>query len=205
MTIVLAAISILVAIGTKLGGDSGPVLDALRIVPVHRLAEDPTRGHFGTLRETITTGQVWRLVTPIFLHFGILHLVFNMFWLLDLGSMIETRRGSFFLLVMALVTAAASNVAQYYLGHLGAPNPLFGGMSGVNYVLFGYAWMQGKFQPHRGIGLAPQTITVMLFWLVLCMTGLVGPVANVAHVVGLIGGVAFGYLPYAISRLKRNR
>jgi GlpG protein len=110
-----------------------------------------------------------------------------------------------FLLVMVLMTAAASNLAQYYLGHLGQPSPLFGGMSGVNYALFGYAWMKGKFQPHHGIGLAPQTITVMLVWLVLCMTGVLGPVANVAHVVGLIGGVTFGYVPYAVSRLRRGR
>jgi GlpG protein len=78
-------------------------------------------------------------------------------------------------------------------------------MSGINYALFGYAWIKGKYQPHLGIGVAPQTVTVMLFWLVLCMTGLVGDIANVAHVVGLIGGAAFAYLPYAAKRLKRGR
>jgi GlpG protein len=205
VTTVLAAISVLVALGTKLGDQSGPVMDALRIVPVHRLAEDPTRGHFGTLRETITTGQVWRLVTPIFLHFGILHLAFNMLVLFDLASLIETRRGSLFLLALVLITAVVSNVAQYYLGDWGARNPLFGGMSGVNYALFGYAWIKGKFQPHQGVGVAPQTVTIMLFWLVLCMTGLLGSVANVAHVVGLVGGAMFAYVPYAAKRLMRGR
>ena len=84
-------------------------------------------------------------------------------------------------------------------------SPLFGGMSGVNYALFGYAWMKGKYQPHQGIGVAQQTVTVMLFWLVLCFTGLVGAIANVAHVAGLLAGVAIAYVPYAVNRAVRRR
>jgi GlpG protein len=152
----------------------------------------------------IARGQVWRVVTPIFIHYGPLHLIFNMFWLLDLGAMIETRRGSLFLLLLVLITAAVSNVAQYYLGDWGVRNPAFGGMSGVNYALFGYAWLKGKFQPHLGVGVSPQTVTIMLFWLVLCMTGLVGAVANVAHLVGLLGGAGFAYVPYLVKRVTRR-
>ena len=77
-------------------------------------------------------------------------------------------------------------------------------MSGVVYALFGYAWIKGKFQPHLGIGVPPQTVTVMLFWLVLCMIGLVGDVANVAHVAGLLGGTRYAYVPYATKRLLRR-
>jgi GlpG protein len=81
---------------------------------------------------------------------------------------------------------------------------MFGGMSGVVFALFGYAWIKGKYEPHLGIGMAPQTVTFMLFWLVLCTTGLVGPIANVAHFGGLIGGVLFAYVPYALRRLRRR-
>jgi GlpG protein len=179
-------------------------MDALRIVPVHRLAEDPTLGHFGTLRETITTGQVWRLVTPIFLHFGILHLAFNMLVLFDLASLIETRRGSLFLLMLVLVTAVGSNLAEYYLPNPMHPDPRFGGISGVNYALFGYAWIKGKYQPYLGIGVAPQTVTIMLFWLVLCFTPLMPNIANMAHVAGLIGGVSFAYVPYLLKRMRQR-
>jgi len=38
----------------------------------------------------------------------------------------------------------------------------------------------------------PNTVTIMLFWLVLCMTGYVGNIANAAHVAGLVVGVVFG-------------
>jgi GlpG protein len=44
--------------------------------------------------------------------------------------------------------------------------------------------------------LHPNTITTMLVWLVLCMTGLLGNIANAAHLVGLAVGVAFGVLRF---------
>ena len=72
----------------------------------------------------------------------------------------------------------------------------FLGMSGVVYALFGYIWMKGLYQPEQGMILHPNTITIMLFWLVLCMTGFVGPIANAAHFMGLAAGVAFGVLRF---------
>jgi GlpG protein len=203
VTIILAAVSILVAVATRLGStkDASPVMNALLIAPIER-TDDGFIQWEGL--DAIRHGQVWRLVTPIFLHFGIAHILFNMFGLLDFGSLVEMRRGSIFMVIFVLVTAVTSNVAQYYLPDPSHPNPTFGGMSGVLYALFGYAWIKGKFQPHLGIGVAPQTVTVMLFWLVLCMTGLVGDIANVAHVVGLLGGAAFAYVPYAFKRVLRR-
>src|SRR6267378_1181053 len=51
----------------------------------------------------IRNGQVWRLLTPIFLHFSAAHLIFNMLATLDLGSMVEARAGSGRLLLLVLV------------------------------------------------------------------------------------------------------
>src|SRR6266404_2871624 len=75
----------------------------------------------------IRHGQIWRLFTPMFIHFNPLHIFFNMLWLRDLGSMIEGRQSSGLLAILVLVIAAGSNLAEYYFGH----EPNFGGMSGV--------------------------------------------------------------------------
>jgi GlpG protein len=134
-------------------------------------------------------GEVWRLITPIFIHYGIMHIFFNMLWLRDLGSMIEGRQSTLHLLIMVVVFAAGSNFAQYYFR-----GPAFGGMSGVVYALLGYIWIRGKFDPGSGLFLHPTTVTTSLVWFVLCFTGVLGSVANFAHGAGLLMGVAWGYL-----------
>jgi GlpG protein len=138
----------------------------------------------------IHQGQLWRLVTPIFIHMSIPHIFFNMWWLRDLGSMIEARQSTLQLGLLVLVIAAGSNLGEYFIGHIAA----FGGMSGVLYGLLGYIWLRGKFDPGSGLFLHPTTVMMMLIWLVVCFTGLLGPVANMAHVVGLAIGMAWGFL-----------
>jgi len=133
---------------------------------------------------------VWRLATPMLVHFSVVHILFNMLWMWDLGRLIELLKGSAFLLVFVLLTGIASNVAQYAI----TGNPLFGGMSGVVYALLGYVWMQGRHNPRFGFVLHKSTVIMMLGWYVLCWTGLAGPIANWAHTAGLVLGVAWGYV-----------
>jgi GlpG protein len=142
---------------------------------------------------SILHGEVWRLITPIFLHFGILHLLFNMWALWVLGSLVEYRRGTKTLAVVVLITAIASNLGQHIFDlNSGHGFSIFGGMSGVIYGVFGYVWMKGRQEPEQGMMLDPRTVQTMLFWLVLCFSGAIGPVANAAHVVGLIAGIVLG-------------
>src|SRR5262249_51828078 len=141
----------------------------------------------------IAGGQVWRLVTPIFLHFGPIHLIFNMFVLRDLGRQVEHRRRVWRYLLLILVLAVPSNLAQYYLGSIvwqdgtpvPRPNPLFGGMSGVIYGLFGYVWMKSVYEPQLGLTMHPNTVVFLMGWFFLCLTGWMGPIGNMAHAVGL--------------------
>lgn len=137
----------------------------------------------------IQAGQLWRLITPIFIHMNILHILFNLLWLRELGAMVETVEGTIKLFLLIVVSAVISNWAQYVIGG----SPLFGGMSGVVYALLGYVWMKGKFQPGLGMYLHKNTVILMMAWLAFGFTNIM-PIANWAHLGGLIVGVAWGYL-----------
>jgi GlpG protein len=145
--------------------------------------------YLGKAFPEIRAGEVWRLVTPIFLHGGLLHLLFNMLWLYQLGGQIEKQESSRSIAVMVLVFAIMCNTAQYLVS-----GPLFVGMSGVVYGLLGYIWMMTRFQVGTRYMLSEQTVTFMLLWLGLCLIGVIPHVANTEHVVGLLLGVAWGFV-----------
>jgi len=152
----------------------------------------------------VLEGEIWRLATPMFLHFTWLHIIFNMMWLHTLGSIIEQKKGGIKYLLIIFTIAVLSNLVQYLMQYIFV-SPNFGGMSGVVFGLVGYVWMKMKFSPHEGIGLDPMNINIMLIWLVVCMTGLVGPIANGAHLGGLVVGLILGYVPYFIKvKLKKR-
>ena len=153
---------------------------------------------------SIRNGQVWRLVTPALLHGNLLHLFFNMYMFVALGNILERRRGIAELAALWLVCAVVSDVAQYLLPDLftvpmarGGGDGPFLGMSGVVYGLFGYAWMRGRYDPASGMVLHPQTVMMLLIWLVICAFNLLGPIANTAHVAGLVAGIAFAFASMA--------
>lgn len=135
----------------------------------------------------ILHGQVWRLVTPIFIHSTLLHILFNMLWLKDLGSILERRLGPLHFSALVVVIAVVSNLGQYLLA-----GPNFGGMSGVVYGLLGYCWLRGRYDPSSGLSLNQGVVTMMIIWFVLCWTGVIGNVANWAHTFGLVAGMLWG-------------
>jgi membrane associated rhomboid family serine protease len=183
LTVSLIALSIIATLPTLLGNE-GALVSLLIGTPGTPLFADILGGH------------VWRLVTPIFVHFGILHILFNMMWLWDLGRSLEMLKGRLFLGLFVAVSGIASNIAQYTI----TGSPLFGGMSGVVYALLGYVWMQGRYNRAFGVALHQSTVTMMIGWYVLCWTGLLGPIANWAHTAGLAVGIAWGLLDRGPSR-----
>lgn len=147
-------------------------------------------------------GEVWRLFTPMFIHFGLAHLVFNMLALYGFGGLIELRKGSLTLLLLVLAACPISFLAQYAWDvqvhgpdRMGLP----GGMSGVVYALFGYAWMRGEYEPDSGLRIPSGTVVWMFLWLALCGTGALGAIANAAHVGGLVLGMGAGLAPYLFA------
>jgi GlpG protein len=137
--------------------------------------------------EILRTWQIWRYVTPIFIHFNALHILFNMSWLRTLGNAIEFVRGTPRFLALILFTAVVSNVAQLIWS-----GPAFGGMSGVVFGLIGFVWMRGKSQPQQGLALPQEQVVMSMLWMLLCIGGAFGPIANAAHVAGLVAGMLAG-------------
>jgi GlpG protein len=152
--------------------------------------ENVINGEHGAFLAEVRQGQVWRLVTPILIHFGWLHLLFNLFMLRDLGTIIENRLGPGYLGFFVLLLAILSNLAEYAW----AGQPTFGGMSGVVYGLFGFWWIRGKYDGAAIWPINQTTVQILLIWYVLCLVGIIGSIANVAHTAGLVLGMAWGYL-----------
>jgi GlpG protein len=156
----------------------------------------------------VMRGEFWRLLTPTFLHFGFLHIFFNMLCLFDLGSMVEARESPWKLLGLVVVISVLANFAQFHVS-----SPLFGGMSGVIYGLLGYVWMKGKFDPASGLYLHPQTVAMMFMWYVFCLAtlipgfgaslGMARGVANTVHTVGLVIGLVWGFFSSKYQRRRR--
>lgn len=173
----LIAICIVVAAVTRLG-------DANDMVALFTIAPGKGQG-----LNAVMEGEAWRLLSPAFLHFGPMHLIFNMMWLWDLGGLLERRYGARFLLSFVGFCAIAANLAQYAL----TGSPWFGGMSGVVYGFLGYCWIDGRNNPQAGYTLNQQTVIFMLGWYVACWTGILGAVANWAHTAGLLTGMVWAF------------
>ncbi len=176
-------------------------------LPMFTLTEVARMGgaiQFANLAHTIETGQWWRLVSPMLLHFGWLHLVFNSLWLWEFGRRIEHRCGALMLLLVVLVGSAVANLMQYYLYGVG----LVGGMSGVVFALLGYAMIWDKRFPDEQMGIQPGIYIFMLVYLVVGFTGAFdflssGSIANGAHMGGLIGGIAVALL-FSVTRARTS-
>jgi GlpG protein len=156
--------------------------------------------------------ELWRLVTPIFLHGDFPHLLFNMLWLFSLGGQIENKRGSRYMAVLILMLAVASNLGQALEASLADPGGFkFGGMSGVGYGVFGYLLVKVKFDNRDGYFLSQLTIILGIAWFVLCLArsfpemestlgSFIPPIANSAHTVGFFTGMALAYAPLFVRR-----
>ena len=151
-----------------------------------------------SLLDELLKFQIWRPFTPALLHFplleggrfqimGIMHILFNMMWLRQLGGLIELRHGGKYLFLMFLVFSALPNLLQYFVS-----GPAFLGMSGVNYALLCFLWIRGKYDPKYGMKLNPGVIWFMMIWFVYGFFGM--GTANLVHLGGVLCGATWGYI-----------
>lgn len=194
----LILMSIVVAVFSRFGANVEPWVSWLAIMRVEP-SGDLVRWNSRLFAEVLR-GEVWRLVTPMLLHFDILHLIFNILWLGSLGGQVERRHGPVSFLVMVAMWSALSNTCQLLL----TGEPLFGGMSGVNFALFCYLWLRARYDPSSYFEISSSTVVLMLGWFFLCLTGWVGQIANGAHISGLCAGGVTALSVMAWRRWRRT-
>ncbi len=155
----------------------------------------------------IGEGQVWRIISPCFLHRDFFHFLFNMLWLWFLGKQIEEKTTRMGYLVLVLLIGAVSNTAQYLMS-----GPYFLGYSGVVCGLAGFIWARQKRAPWEGYLLQRSTILFLGFYVLamlflqvasffaqlLSSTNFVPGIANTAHIAGALCGALLGwYFPFS--------
>ena len=155
--------------------------------------------------EKIRQGEYWRLFTPCLLHEDLLHLFFNMLWLIVLGKQIEQRLTTWRYGLCVLMLGIFSNTAQYLTS-----GPNFIGISGVVCGMLGFIWMRQKVAAWEGYQMDRLTILFMLVF-ILGMASLqlfsffiektfewnFSPnIANMAHLSGGILGLLLGRIDF---------
>lgn len=134
----------------------------------------------------IRRGELWRLVTSIFPHGGILHLAFNVYWLWVFGTLVEEVYGHFRTAALILLFAVGSGAWEFALAVGGI------GLSGVGYGLFGLLWMLSRRDERFRDSIDPKTIQLFIGWFFFCIVTTltnVMPVANIAHGTGAVLGI----------------
>lgn len=226
LTMVLVLISVVVAVLSNFGDTSKgeqAVARALQFVSVDGPSDElvsayyESRDNISVRLASIYKGELWRTVTPIFYHYGPFHIVFNMMWLVYFGRMIENRYGTVTMAMIVIFSAIFSNMLQSCVPmDVGGSAPRlmndllithFGGMSGVNYALFGFIWFRMLYDPNSRLQLSQTTIFIMIAYLFYCMLspqigglmnggdGVQSSVANWAHGGGMVMGLLLGLSP----------
>ncbi len=135
----------------------------------------------------------YRLLTPVLVHLNGWHLLLNLLWWWEFGRRIEMAQGSHRLILLGLWCALVSDIAQYEWS-----GPGFAGLSGVVLGLAGYLASQGLRGQVMNAGLPKGLWWMLAVSVILGMTGLldawIGPMANTAHLAGLLAGVIAGLL-----------
>ena len=143
----------------------------------------------------IRAGEVWRLITPVFLHdsslpYGLLHIGFNMYALYIFGRGAEARYGHWRFLLLYFLSAFAGNVFSFLLtpnASLGASTAIFGLLAAEGVFIIQNRKLLGKRADGALINVV--TMAALNLFIGLAVTG----VDNWGHLGGLTGGLLFAW------------
>jgi rhomboid protease GluP len=158
---------------------------------------EPTLMSFGAKSNPeIAEGQWWRFVTPIFIHIGLLHLLFNSYALWMVGPQVEKLYGTARFVILYVLAGVAGVLGSY----LYRPGGISAGASGAIFGLFGVLLVFGiryqnsippEFRRAVGTGVLPVIVINLIIGY------MIPAVDNSAHIAGLLGGAALAaILPY---------
>ncbi len=139
----------------------------------------------------IHAGELWRFVTPVFLHGSPAHIFFNMYALLSIGTFLERQFGHGRFALLYFLGAFAGNVFSFLLtgenGYsVGASTAVFG-LIGAEAVFFYQNRKLFGSQARQAIGNVVFIIAINLF------IGLSPGIDNWGHIGGLLGGTIFAW------------
>ena len=186
LTYLLTALSVLItAAGLLSRSQPGSLLDRL--------------GSFGYASpEDIWNGHVWGLITTVYIHASVWHLLFNMIWLVQLGRLLERSLPPIiYLLFLAAAAAVGSACEMLISGQTGI------GMSGVVYAMFGLMWAGRGTYPAWGSIATRDNLRLFVGWGLFCVAATYFHflnVANGAHGGGFLFGLCIGFLFYSPRR-----
>lgn len=143
----------------------------------------------------LSYGEYYRLLTSVFMHFGISHLLNNMLVLFVLGDNLERALGKVMYLIFYLLCGIGANIVSlavnlgngYYVVSAGASGAIFGVVGGLVYAV---AVNRGRLEDLSTHQL--MILVVVTFYHGFTSTG----VDNAAHVGGLIIGIFLGMIFY---------
>ncbi|RJP50193.1 MAG: rhomboid family intramembrane serine protease [Anaerolineaceae bacterium] len=143
------------------------------------------------INSAIRAGELWRFITPVFLHGSVAHIFFNMYALLSIGSFLERQFGHGRFVLLYFLGAFAGNVFSFlFTGEdgysIGASTAVFG-LIGAQVVFFYQNRELFGRQARQAIGNMVFIIAINLF------IGLSPGIDNWGHVGGLLGGAMFAW------------
>ena len=149
----------------------------------------------GDVLTGVADGGYWRLITAVFLHERIVHILFNMYALVLFGPMLEQALGRVRFIALYLTAGLAGSVLVYCLT---APNVPTVGASGAIYGLFG-----ATFAVFARRGMELQGLFVLMA-INLAITFLVPNISWQGHIGGLVAGLVLGLALAYAPRTRRT-
>lgn len=138
----------------------------------------------------VADGQWWRLFTSAFLHYGIAHILFNMWALWVIGPSLEKWLGRWRFLGLYVLSALGGGVLVYLLSPL---NSATAGASGAIFGLFGATFVIGKRVGMDVRGVVALIVINLAFTFVLPMLSS-QQISWQGHIGGLLTGMLVSWL-----------